>query len=280
MSTAITNPFGKNSTTPAAGAMMESDSARAVAEVQAAIALAKRFPRDPVAAVDKILQACTRPTLAEQAVYAFPRGGTTVTGPSIRLAEAVAQHWGNMTYGVRELSQEKGESVVEAFAHDLETNVRVVKVFTVKHTRKARGKVTTLEDPRDIYEMTANQGARRLRACILAVIPGDVIDAALNQCQVTLENAVQVNKESVAQLVEAFEPFGVSREMLSRRLGGKHLEKMIGAEMIQLRHIYRALKDGMAKPEDFFDLPKETAKARKLKDKLAGGEAVEPPAGK
>jgi alkylhydroperoxidase/carboxymuconolactone decarboxylase family protein YurZ len=42
---------------------------REIAEVQAAMIIAKRFPRDPVAAMDRIMNACTRPTLAEVAAY-------------------------------------------------------------------------------------------------------------------------------------------------------------------------------------------------------------------
>ena len=41
-------------------------------------------------AMDKILQACTRPSLAEGALYSYSRGGSEITGPSIRLAEVAA----------------------------------------------------------------------------------------------------------------------------------------------------------------------------------------------
>jgi hypothetical protein len=130
-----------------------------MAEVQGGIALAKRFPRDQKEAMDRILVACQRPGLAEHALYTYNRGGTEVTGPSIRLAETIAQNWGNLQFGVRELEQRSGESAVEAFAWDMETNVRQVKTFRVKHERYANKRIYRLEDPRDIYEMTANQGS-------------------------------------------------------------------------------------------------------------------------
>ncbi|PWW19485.1 hypothetical protein DFO73_12055 [Cytobacillus oceanisediminis] len=63
-----------------------------------------------------------------------------------------------------------------AYAWDLETNVRQEKVFTVKHSRKAKGSITKLDDPRDIYELVANNGARRLRSYILGIIPGDIVE--------------------------------------------------------------------------------------------------------
>src|SRR5690606_5467319 len=86
-------------------ALVETASQREIAEVQAAMAIAKRFPRDPIAAMDRILQACTRPTLAEGALYSYSRGGSEVSGPSIRLAEVAAQSWGNIQFGIRELEQ-------------------------------------------------------------------------------------------------------------------------------------------------------------------------------
>jgi len=64
-------------------------------------------------------------------MYQYPRGGQRVTGPSIRLAEAIAQNFGNLSYGIQELEQRNGESVAKAFCWDLETNVRQEKVFTL-----------------------------------------------------------------------------------------------------------------------------------------------------
>ena len=77
---------------------------RQAQEVQAAMVVAKKFPRDEYTAMEKIKRTCQRPTLAEQAIYSYPRGGENVSGPSIRLAEAMAQMWGNIDYGVVELN--------------------------------------------------------------------------------------------------------------------------------------------------------------------------------
>ena len=161
-------------------ALVSTESQRAIAEVQAALAIAKSFPRDRVAAVDRILNDCQRSGLAQVAIYQYARGGTSISGPTIRLAESLAQNWGNIQYGVRELSQANGESTVEAFAWDVETNTRQTKIFQVPHVRYTKsGGAIKLIDPRDIYEAVANNGARRLRACILGVIPGDIVEAAL-----------------------------------------------------------------------------------------------------
>jgi hypothetical protein len=201
--------------------------------------------------MDQLINACSRPTLAESALYAYPRGSTMVTGPSIRLAEAIAQSWGNMQFGIRELSQDAGESSVEAFAWDIENNTKQVKTFQVPHIRHTRAGATKLEDPRDIYETVANQGARRLRACILGIVPGDIIDAAQRQCELTQESAHGATEDQIEKLVSAFDDLGVNRKQIEKAIGHR-IDSLISAEMVRLRKIYASIRDGMAKPADFF----------------------------
>ena len=171
------NPF--NAPVKSEGAVVHVEQNRAMQEVQAAMIVAKKFPRDQHAAYGRIMIACERSVLAVAASYSYPKGGTMVTGPTIRLAEVLAQNWGNMEFGIKELAQDKGSSEVQAFAWDLETNVRQSKTFVVPHKMKAHGSFKALNDPRDIYEHVANMGARRLRACILGIIPGDIVDASV-----------------------------------------------------------------------------------------------------
>lgn len=239
-------------TRPQSQALVEVENQRAMAEVQAAIVLAKKFPRDPIAAIDRIATACQRPGLAEQSLYSYARGGTDITGPSIRLAEAIAQNWGNLQYGIKELEQRNGESTVEAFAWDMETNVRQIKTFQVKHIRHTRQGSYALEDPRDIYEMVANQGARRLRACILGIIPGDVIDSAVNQCELTQKAQADTTPDALKKLVEAFAAYHITKEQIEKRIQ-RRLDTITPAQLIQLRKIYNSLKDGMSAAQDWFE---------------------------
>ena len=196
---------------------------------------------------------CTRTSLAEQALYTYSRGGTDISGPSIRLAEAVAQQWGNLQFGIRELEQRNGESTVEAFAWDLETNTRQVKVFQVPHTRYTKSKGNTaLSDPRDIYELVANQGARRLRACILGVIPGDVIDEAVRQCDVTLSASADTSPEAQKKIVDAFAAYKVTKAQIEKRIQ-RRIDAVTPAQVISLRKILISMRDGMSAPEDWFE---------------------------
>lgn len=247
------NPFGTAvAHAGGANAIADTEQQRAIAEIQAAMVIAKKFPRDQVAAMDKILTACTRPSLAEGALYSYSKGGSEVTGPSIRLAEAIAQSWGNLQFGIRELDQRNGESTVEAYAWDVENNTRQVKVFQVPHLRYTRKGSYKLEDPRDVYELVANQGARRLRACILGVIPGDVIESAVRQCEVTLNTSADTSPEAVKKMMAAFGEFGVTSEMIQQRIQCRP-EAIRPAQIVQMKKIYASLRDGMSSASEWFE---------------------------
>ena len=85
----VTNIYGNSMPAAQNHATTEMVISRQAQEVQAAMVIAKKFPRDEVQSFNRIMKACQRKTLAEQAMYEYPRGGTKVTGPSIRLAEAM-----------------------------------------------------------------------------------------------------------------------------------------------------------------------------------------------
>ena len=280
MNQMVKNPFQQTAASEALpNTMTEVKSQREASEIQAMVFMAKQFPRNQIQAADRILNACTRQTLADSAVYSYPRGGQNVEGPSIRLAEVLAQNWGNLDFGIRELSQENGVSTVEAYAWDLETNVRQAKVFQVAHKRMARVGTKTLTDPRDIYEMVANQGSRRLRACILSIIPGDIVEAALAQCSVTQAASVGATpeeiKETIRKLTATMGKFGITAENIQDRYQCR-LEAIRPAQIVELRKIYTSLKDGMSKPSDWFAIQEvKKSDAQDLNAMVDGAAAIE-----
>ena len=246
----------QKSTIQPQNAAIQTSLGRYTQELQGMVYSAKQFPRDQFAAYQRIKQACERKSLAMIASYEYPRGGQKITGPSIRLAEVVAQNWGNMTFGVVELEQKNGESTCMAYAWDIETNVRSEKIFTVKHERSTKQGPKKLDDSRDIYELVANMGARRQRACILAIIPKDVVDSAVEECDKTLAGK---NSEPIIdrlkKMFDAFKDFGVTREMIEKRIG-VGIDSFTEKDVIALIKVYNSLKDNIGKREDFFESDK------------------------
>jgi len=262
-------------TTQQPSGLMAAESNRFVAEIQGQMVMARQFPRTFKTYMPRILEACQRKKLAQGAAWSFPRGKQIINGPSIRLAEVIAQAYGNLDYGVRELANHNGESLVQSYCYDLETNVRAQKTFTVKHVRFTKtGGTQKLKDPRDIYEAVANYAARRLRACILGIVPGDIVDKALAECDKTLSEKGQVPiKDKITSMIGLFEKVGVSVEMVEKRLQHK-VEATDWPEIVTLGKIYTSIVDGAAKRQDFFDLPRgerdSDAKVNDLKNGLQG----------
>lgn len=250
------NPFTGDVVAQPTGASERALVQRESQEIQARMLVARNFPRDAIKAMDKILNAFTRPTLCEDATYEYGRGGTDVSGLSIRAAEVLAQNWGNIACGVVELTRNMGQSECLSYATDLETGFHDEKRFFVRHWRdKKGGRGTPVTEERDIYEVIANYGARRKRACILAVIPSDVQEAATRQIEVTLRTNVDVKPEFVKQLVDNFDKnFGVTVEMIEKRIQ-RHLESILPAQVVTLRRIYASLKDGMSEVSAWFEAP-------------------------
>lgn len=241
---------------------------RAMSEVQGMMLLAKQFPRDETQAFMKALTACQRPDFAEKATYSYARGKETISGPSIRLAEELARCWGNIDFGIKELSQKDGESEMMTYAWDLETNTRSSQNFSVKHIRDTKNGAQKLTTQRDIYENNANNGGRRLRARILAILPPDLVNNAVAECKRTLAGKNDIPLiDRAKNMVMAFSKVGVKQALIEKRLGHS-VENITPDELAEYKGILNSLKDGVSGISDWFDYSADGEKAAALNEIL------------
>lgn len=233
---------------------------RAIAEAQGQMILAKKFPRDTNAAYAELMDACKLPVFANAAFYAVPRGGSKVTGPSIRLAEEIARCYSNFQYGHRELSRGEGKSEVEVFAWDMEKNNRSIRQITVMHTRDTREGQTRLRDQKDIDDKIANVASKQVRGRILALMPKWMVESAIEECKKTIARA---NDEPISvrvrKMVSAFAKFGVNVTHLESFLN-HGLDDTTLDELVDLTGIFNSIRDG-GRPSDFFSTVSEEEKA-------------------
>lgn len=243
---------------------------RAAQEVQASMIIAKKYPRDENEAHKKIMRSCARIGLAKVAEYTYPRGDKKVTGPSIRLAEAIAQGWGNIEYGVVEIDNSNGKSEMLAYAWDLESNTRVAKAFSVKHWRDTKQGGYKLKEERDIYELTANFGARRVRACILGVIPGDVIDSAIKECRKTIlgENKSPI-EDRIKNMLLTFEKEHRADTAAVEEYIGCKAKAFTELDLIKMQGVHQSILDGMSVPSDYFGKKEEAVPSVPVADPFA-----------
>lgn len=235
--------------------------ARELAEMQTKFLMAQQFKRDEREAMDGIINAFSRPTLAEIAQYEYAKGGSSVSGLSIHSMQAIAQQWGNMEFGWSEVSRGIGPdgvpySEVRAFAWDLQSRTCRPLQFIVRHWRDTKSGGYKLKDEREVYELCANMAQRRVRACLMAVIPKDVQDAAEQQAALTLKTKADTSPEAMHKMVEAFASFGVSKEQIEKRIQ-RRLDAITPAQVVQLKRIYASLRDEMSTAAEWFDVATE-----------------------
>jgi len=268
------NPFAKQELQNVNQGVVAIEQERATAEAQGRMVIAKKFPRDEGEAFARVMDSCKRASLAASAIYAYPRGGQTVSGPSIRLAEELARCWGNIDFGIQELSQKEGYSEMMAYAWDMQTNTVSKQQFTVKHMRDKRGGGQALTDQRDIYEIAANMGARRLRARIMAILPPDLIEAAVEQCKLTMKggNGEPIG-DRIKKMIAAYDKIGVNAATL-KKIIKKNLDEITADDLVEMTGIYHSLKDKQTKVADWTGEDKPDTAT--VADKVAKGEKKEP----
>jgi hypothetical protein len=234
---------------------------RAAAEVLAAVQVAQQCPRDLQYARRIMQDSCRQQYLAERAFYRYPRGGQTITGPTVHLARELARCFGNVQYGIAELRRddEFGQSELLAFAWDVETNTRTSNTFIVPHLRDKRGGPERLVDARDIYENNANNGTRRVRQAIWAILPPFFTQEAEEICRKTLaDGGGRPLAHRITDAITGFKGLGVSVEQLEEKLGRSAL-RWDEFDVSQLGITYRSIERREIRVEDEFPPPGTTA---------------------
>lgn len=140
----------------------------AKAEIDQQITTAKKYPRSIKRFRDESLQMVTlNESIASSCIYALPRDGKTIEGPSARFAEVVASAWGNCRAGARVVSDQGDFVTAQGVFHDLERNVAI----TYEVQRRITGKNGNRFSP-DMIGVTANAACSvALRNAILKGVP-------------------------------------------------------------------------------------------------------------
>ena len=237
------------------------EQSRAVAEVQAAVVVAQQVPRSIGVARTAMQESCQQLRLAERAFYRFPRGGQTVSGPSVYLARELARCWGNVQHGIAELRRDDqhGESEMLAWAWDVQMNTRASNTFIVPHKRDKRGGPEKLVDLRDIYENNTNMAARRVREAIFSILPPYFVEEAVDICEATLARGDgKPLTERVNSAVKVFDAIGITLDQLELKLG-RPQSQWTGHDLAQLRTTHRSIQRREVTVDDEFPQPRVTA---------------------
>lgn len=221
------------------------------AEVDQQITTARAYPRSITHAVQNITTLATLDEQsAEECIYALPRGGKPIKGPSIRLAEIIASQWGNCRVGARVVHVDRIEKYIEAEGvfHDLESNTATTSRVRRRLSDKS-GKL--LND--DMIVVTGNAAcAIAKRNAILGAVPKAVWRKAYSSVERVLAGDVKTLAERRTVAMKAFAAFGVKPDQIYAALGIGGLDDINMDHMVTLTGMHSALKSGEETVEAMF----------------------------
>lgn len=228
-------------------------------EIQSAIIVARKFPRNEDTAFAKLMKACDRRSFADEASYSFKRGkrqddsgkwvDNYIEGPSVRIAREAARIWGNIRYGLDIIRDDEESRQIRGWAWDMETNTKVTaedefEKLIQRKDKDTKQTVWIKPDERDLRELTNRRGAILVRNCILQILPSDLIEDAIERADATLKKeAAQDPEGSRKKIILAFSELNITPDMLEKYLGHP-LAQCSPTELANLRKVYKSISDG------------------------------------
>lgn len=253
----------------------------AMAELNQDVTTAKAFPRSVATVMRNITElVMLDEQTAKECVYAVPRDGKTIRGPSIRLAEIIASQWGNCHCASRVVHVDKIEKYVESegIFHDLETGL--------KRTARTRKNISKRDG--GLYSqdmiMTAGNAAASIgmREAILKGVPKAVWRQAFEHAENVIRGDVTTLVERREDAMKALAGIGVAPERVFAAVGVAGLEEIGLEQLADLYAMYQGVKNKETDVDEVFPAVKKGDQPAGLKsklDQLAGdGEAEKKPA--
>lgn len=224
-------------------------------EIDIAIKTARAYPRQ-IGPVKQAMMSFA--TLDEETAascfYTLPRGGKTIQGPSVRLAEIAVSCYTNLRAGSRIIETvTRGENphvVVQAVAFDLEKNVSV----TIEKRRRIVGKKSKGgQIDEDDINLAANAcSAIAFRDAVFKVVPLALIKPVFEAARRVAVGDARTLSDRRAKCFETFAKMGVAKEAILRSREKKSIED-IGLEDIEiLIGLHNAIREGEVKIDEAF----------------------------
>ncbi len=248
---------------------IETIEAASRAEYDIQIATAKKYPRNLTRVRDNVVAIATmNKETSETCRYALPRGGRTLSGPSVHLARIMAQQYGNLRVDSRVKQITDKQIISEAVCFDLETNY-AVKV----EVRRSIINKTGQRFNDDMITVTGNAAsAIAYRNAVLAVIPKAITDSAYNASIRMITGDLTSEEKLISARKKAVDFFKdnykVTEEQVFKAIGVRTMAQIKAEQIADLRGLEQSLKDGDTTPEEAFSISfdkDQTVAARKVK---------------
>ena len=226
-------------------------------EIDMQVATAHKFPRSIKRFRQEALQMVTlNESVAESCIYALPRSGKTIEGPSARFAEVIASAWGNCRAGARVVSDQGEFITAQGVFHDLERNVAI--------TYEVQRRITDAKGRRynaDMIGVTGNAASSiALRNAILKGVPKAFWDDMYQAARAVVMGDFSTLANRRADALKALVAFGVTQEQVFAKLGVEGSADITLDHLVILRGLITAIKEGDTTPELAFATDDSPAK--------------------
>jgi hypothetical protein len=219
------------------------------AEYDIQIATAKKYPRSVRQFIQNATELVTlNEATSEDCIYALPRAGKTIEGPSARFAEIILHAWGHTRAGARIVNEDGRFITAQGVCHDLQSNTLITYEIRRRITNKS-GK--RFDD--DMIGVTGNAAASiALRNAITKVIPKALWEPVYQEARKVVMGDSKTLANRRASALVHLQKFGVTEEMVLKKLEIKGIEDITLDHLVTLRGIATALKEGEHTMEKIF----------------------------
>lgn len=228
-------------------------------EIDQAIATAHKFPRILTNVIADIrTMALMNREAAENCIYALPRGGKPIIGPSIGFANIIQQAWGNNRVAGDIVYVDRAQKAVIARGAflDLQTNSQT-QVPVNRRIVDKNGRIFS-DDMIAVTSQAAASIARR--NAILNGVPRVIWWPIFEEALKIVRGDGRTFTETRERAIKALAQFGVKPEQIYLVLGLKGEADLTQEHIIIMRGMYQALHDRSATVEEIFDPRKATGR--------------------
>lgn len=251
---------------------VESLSAVERAQVDSQVATARAWPRSITGALREATELATMDEdTAAECFYVLPRAGKRIEGPSIRLAEIMAYAWQHLRWDAAIESEDRTHITAVATCFDLERNV-AVRIRVKRRITKRNG--TRYDD--DMIGVAGNAAISiALRNAIFRVIPHVFTNRVYQLARQASIGKAGTMTQKRQNALAWFGKAGVSDEQMFAVLEVKGMDDIGEDELIALRGLRTAIKEGDTTVEQVFRRHDVSDGASELNDALGATDDLE-----
>jgi hypothetical protein len=246
------------------------------AELDVQISTAKAYPRNTDESVNYAIELATMDEeTAQSCFYCLPRKdketgiNKEIRGPSIRLAEIIANAWGNIHAASRIVENDGRHITAEGVCWDLQKNVKMSsqnKVSIWFGEKNGKGGYQASNDMQTVLSNAAS--AKAIRNAIFKVVPKALVNKVMERAMTFAIGDQKTINVKVLEIVDKLVKMGMNKETMLEYYECKSIADITPDIYRQLIGVGTAIKECHIKVDEVFKAEKDTSDNVSASDKI------------